>query len=132
MELTCTATPECLRQIRHQVHRSLRGQLQSRVLDEVSLAIGEACANVVKHAYRGLEPGPLRLEVEVTQDEVRVTLWDRGHAVDLEHRKGRDLEDVRPGGLGMHFMECAFDPIEYRRDENGWNRLTLVRKLASD
>jgi anti-sigma regulatory factor (Ser/Thr protein kinase) len=132
MNLALRATPESIGEVRVRLRRELGEILVPRALEAVCLAVGEACANVVEHAYAGLQPGPLQVSAEVAGDELRVTLRDRGHPVDPAKCKSRSLDDVRPGGLGLHFMHCAFDPVHFERDADGWNRLTLVRRLAAD
>jgi anti-sigma regulatory factor (Ser/Thr protein kinase) len=38
----------------------------------------------------------------------------------------RALEEVKPGGLGLHFIQKSMDIVEYKRT-NGTNRLRLVK-----
>jgi anti-sigma regulatory factor (Ser/Thr protein kinase) len=38
----------------------------------------------------------------------------------------RALEEVKPGGLGLHFIQKSMDIVEYKR-ANGTNRLRLVK-----
>jgi anti-sigma regulatory factor (Ser/Thr protein kinase) len=44
--------------------------------------------------------------------------------------KGRSLEEIRPGGLGLHFMRQSMDEVEFSR-KKGKNQLRLVKYLAS-
>lgn len=48
---------------------------------DVALAVGEACANVIVHAYREGEPGPLLVEARVDGDELEVIVGDEGRGV---------------------------------------------------
>jgi len=41
---------------------------------------------------------------------------------------GRALEDVRPGGLGLHFIRESMDTVEFSR-RKGRNQLRLVKIL---
>ena len=60
-----------------------RAQLPADVLVDLLLAVGEAAANVVDHAYRGTEPGPLQIEAWVRQGAggrvVVARITDAGH-----------------------------------------------------
>ena len=56
--------------------------------------------------------------------EVRIV--DYGEFVDPAQMKGRDLEDVKPGGLGLHFIHSVMDHVEYRK--NRWGGTTLVMR----
>ena len=40
---------------------------------------------------------------------------DHGRSVDPSSIKSRDLDDVRPGGLGVHIMRSVMDRVEYRK-----------------
>ena len=43
--------------------------------------------------------------------------------------KGRPLEEIRPGGLGLHFMRQSMDEVEFSR-KKGKNQLRLVKYMA--
>ena len=57
-------------------------------------------------------------------------LVDRGAAADRKKLCGRSLDDVRPGGLGLHFIQNAVDVMQYKR-ETRKNRLRLVKYLPA-
>jgi serine/threonine-protein kinase RsbW len=61
-------------------------------LQALKLAVSEACTNVVLHAYRDREPGPLRLRVEIEGRQLRVTVCDEGVGI---------LPRVDSPGLGL-------------------------------
>ena len=46
--------------------------------------------------------------------------------------RGRDLDDVRPGGLGVHIMTSCMDCLEFRQAEGGGTILTMVKRLSAD
>jgi anti-sigma regulatory factor (Ser/Thr protein kinase) len=53
---------------------------------------------------------------------------DRGPAVDPSKLKGRRLDEIKPGGLGLHFIRQSMDVVEFKR-EQGANLLQLVKYL---
>lgn len=94
----------------------------------LKLAVDEACANVIKHAYRG-DPGKsISLRYEVTEKGFEVVIDDEGLKAELEKIKGRDLAKVKPGGLGTHFIRRAFDSFKFDGRKKKGNRLRLVRQ----
>jgi anti-sigma regulatory factor (Ser/Thr protein kinase) len=60
---------------------------------------------------------------------LEIVLVDSGMAVDPKKLKGRPLDEVRPGGLGIHFMKQSMDVVEFSR-KKGKNFLRMVKYLA--
>ena len=102
----------------------------------VVLAVDEALTNIIRHAYQGRTEQPIeatfsRIQVArdgLQQPALEIVLEDRGVNVDREKLCGRKLEDVRPGGLGLHFIRESMDTVEFRR-KWGRNRLRMVKLL---
>ena len=102
----------------------------------VVLAVDEALTNIIRHAYQGKTEQPIEASfrrIQTAHDGARraaleIVLEDRGVTVDREKLCGRELEDVRPGGLGLHFMRECMDAVEFRR-RWGRNQLRLVKLL---
>lgn len=104
----------------------------------VVLAVDEALTNIIRHAYQGKAHQPIEISfrrIQAPQDGARrpaleILLEDRGIRVDGSKLCGRDLEDVRPGGLGLHFIKECMDAVEFRR-RWGHNELRLVKFLRA-
>ena len=103
----------------------------------VVLAVDEALTNIIRHAYLGdpeqsIEASFHRIHVEgggKSGDALEIVLEDSG-VTPPEKMCGRALEDVRPGGLGLHFIRESMDTVEFSRN-NGKNQLRLVKILHS-
>ncbi|MGB9274225.1 MAG: ATP-binding protein, partial [Terrimicrobiaceae bacterium] len=65
------------------------------------------------------------------RDRVRFILRDYGRSCDPKHIRGRDLEDVRPGGVGVHIIRQVFDHVKYEPRRRG-TRLVLEKKFVTD
>ena len=61
-------------------------------------------------------------------DALEIVLEDSGVTANPEKMCGRALEDIRPGGLGLHFIRECMDTVEFSRN-NGRNQLRLVKFL---
>ena len=61
---------------------------------------------------------------------LEIVLVDRGAAADRKNLCGRSLDDVRPGGLGLHFIQGGVDVMQYKRQARK-NRLRLVKYLPA-
>jgi anti-sigma regulatory factor (Ser/Thr protein kinase) len=99
--------------------------------------VDEALANVVRHAYKGQRGQPIQLtcrrlrgaNTEAPAKGIEILLQDSGVALDPAKLKGRPLDEIRPGGLGLHFMRQSMDEVEFSRSQ-GQNQLRLVKYLA--
>lgn len=100
-------------------------------------SVDEALANVVRHAYAGRTGLPIEITCKRLWDQtdtqaprgLEIVLEDSGVAADPKKLQGRSLEEIRPGGLGLHFIKASMDIVEFSR-KNGKNLLRLVKYLA--
>jgi serine/threonine-protein kinase RsbW len=104
-------------------------ELAEETIEEIKLAVDEACANVIKHAYQGDTSKKIMLKYQVTRDAFTVIIEDSGITARTSLIKGRSLDDVRPGGLGVHFIKKVFDTFELNKKKGKGNRLTLIRHM---
>ncbi len=98
----------------------------------IRLAVDEACSNVIRHGYRGDTSRRIIVKYGIAGDRIRIAVEDDGRRARLREMKGRDLDDVRPGGLGMHFIHRVFDSVSYDHRKRKGNRLLLVRRMERD
>jgi serine/threonine-protein kinase RsbW len=104
----------------------------------VTRAVDEALANIIRHAYNGRADRPIELLFRSVRQEGReggadgleIQLCDQGPAIDPEKMCGRELDDVKPGGLGLHFIRESMDIVEYQRADET-NRLRLVKYVRA-
>jgi len=94
----------------------------------IVLAVDEACSNVIKHAYGGDPSKTIVLTVSDDASQFTVQLRDRGKRVDRASIAPRELDEVRPGGLGTHFMGTVFDAVHYDTTVDEGTLLTLGKK----
>jgi len=92
------------------------------------LGIDEACTNVIRHAYDLRDDRPIALSVESLSTCVRMRLRDYGEQTPANKMRGRNHEEVRPGGLGLHLIRNAFDKVDYILKPRG-TELVLTKNL---
>ena len=101
---------------------------------QLKLAVDEACANVIEHGYKGMDPGSIILALKFEADRIVVTITDFGHPFEPSEPPRPDLtaglEDRPTGGLGLYFIYQTMDEIDYQSDELG-NRLIFVKQLPA-
>ena len=94
------------------------------------LGVDEACTNVIRHAYQGAVGRPIQLHLEADELELRFRLRDFAGPLEADKLQGRNLDEVRPGGLGLHLMKRVFDQVEFKCLGDG-TELTLSRLRSS-
>jgi len=99
----------------------------------VTRAVDEALTNIMRHCYHGQPDQPIEVFFSRTRrgavgpDEgLEILLCDRGPAVDPAKLCGRRLDEIRPGGLGLHLIRQSMDTVEYCRTR-GTNQFRLVK-----
>jgi anti-sigma regulatory factor (Ser/Thr protein kinase) len=93
----------------------------------MTLALDEACTNVIRHAYGERSDQRIVLSFIVLEDRLEVQVRDFGVPPDLSALAPRDLDEIRPGGLGLHFIKGAMDEVDYELPEGGGCVLRLVK-----
>jgi anti-sigma regulatory factor (Ser/Thr protein kinase) len=61
---------------------------------------------------------------------VSIVLEDEAKQVDPDQIKSRDLDEIRPGGLGVHIIRELMDEVRYERREHAGMRLTMIKRIA--
>ena len=103
----------------------------------ITRAVDEALANIMRHTYDNRLDQPIALYFRSAKRQqqgeiesgLEILLCDRGRAFDLNTLRGRPLEQIRPGGLGLHLIRQAMDTVEFTR-KGLTNQLRLVKYLA--
>ena len=102
----------------------------------ITLAVDEALTNIIRHAYENRHDQEIELTCRLLpadapgQDSegLEFVLMDHGRPVDPAELHGRPLGEVRPGGLGTHFIAQIMDQVHYE-PLPGCNQLRLVKYL---
>ena len=98
----------------------------------LQMAVDEACANVIEHAYSGQTNGTISIHCQTLNDDVVVTIHDHGRPFDPQSVPRPDitapLEKRQNGGLGLYLMEKLMDSVEWEFDAEKGNTLTLRKR----
>lgn len=133
ISLTIRSNPASLPIVRAAVERLATaegfGETDARSL---VWALDEALTNVIRHGYENQPNQPIELQIEPVhaadgREGLRIIVRDYGRQVDPSTIKGRDLDDVRPGGLGVHVIRSVMDEVEYSQPRDGGMRLSMVK-----
>lgn len=130
MKIVISSHPRLLHILRGVVsYRAQMAGFPPSDVDLMTLAIDEAAANVIRHAYKNRRDGRLALEILTFPDRMEFILEDSAPKVQPEAIRSRSLEDVRPGGLGTFFMNSFMDKCTFDQHFTQGNRLIMVKYL---
>ena len=100
--------------------------------DELVLAIAEAAQNIVKHAFKNAANANELMVVQISceNNKLQIAFYDRGTPVDPKKVKHREIDNVKPGGLGTFFIQEIMDAVEFKDGKKPWiNHLVLTKQL---
>lgn len=92
------------------------------------LALDEAAANIILHAYEKQAGQPIEMIVEIDAAEVGVSLHHRGRDFDPTTARPPDFDGSRECGFGLYLIQQSVDEVRYFHDEQGRCAIRLVKK----
>ena len=108
--------------------------LDDDTIFKIELACDEACTNIIEHAYGAEDVGEITAVWAVAPHSFTITLHDNGRSFDPDKVKvpatmtmPADPNELKIGGLGLHFMRNLMDEIHYQFDEKQGNTLIMVK-----
>ena len=104
---------------------------------QIALAVDEALCNVFRHGYDRSTEGTIWMSIwpkagtETEQGSIKIVIEDEAKQVDPEGIKSRDLDDIRPGGLGVHIIKEVMDHAVYEKRPQVGMRLTMTKTIKA-
>ena len=102
-------------------------RIERPVVDEIALALTEACANVVQHAG---EHGLYEVAVAIDDRLCRISVVDDGEGFDPAELRGGDERSPLDDGHGLLLMQALVDRLDFRHESDGRHRVTLEKRLS--
>lgn len=103
--------------------------LADETLNDLKLAVTEACSNSVRHAYGG-NGGTVDIIYELHEDRLVVEVSDDGGGFDPNELGAAG--DLNEGGLGIAIIRALVDEFEVgERGDGRGSRLRFVKFLAA-
>jgi anti-sigma regulatory factor (Ser/Thr protein kinase) len=100
-------------------------------INNVTLAVDEAGSNIIRHAYGGALGQPIQIICHLHPNRLEIILRDFGQKANVNNIKSRELDDVRPGGLGVHLIKSVMDVVNYDTNFEQGNQLQLVKYIRN-
>lgn len=119
VRLTLPARPENVAVVRHVLGAFAEAlMLPDAVIEDMRLAVTEACTNVVRHAYAGGELGPVEILIRPDGDTLTVVVSDEGRGL------GPSPDTAGPG-LGLPLIAALADSLEIEEAPRAGSRLQM-------
>jgi sigma-B regulation protein RsbU (phosphoserine phosphatase) len=113
-EFTFTSDTSSIGPVRRLVEERARSmKFTEKQTGRIALTVTEAIANIIKHTYKMETDQKIQLGIGVHGPELRIYLRDWGPKQDLSYFVSRPLDEIRPGGLGIHYMKEIMDVVEF-------------------
>ena len=99
--------------------------------EKISLAIDEACTNIIKHNYDNDFNQKIIIDIYFDEQKLEIHLKDFGKELDLSEIKVKHARSLKPGGLGVSLIVGIMDIVEYDRSSENYNVVKLTKFLKS-
>lgn len=135
--LVVPGTAESLPQIRDLVsHITQYVHFDDEMSSKIEMAVDEACANIVEHAYRDQKPpGEIELRAQAFSDRLEISILDHSPTdFPVEVKPCMEIDDYisseQRRGMGLFIIHSFMDDVRHRYVRGHGNELLLVKYLA--
>jgi serine/threonine-protein kinase RsbW len=115
------------------VNVSGQAGLAATEIPKLELAVDEACANVIEHAYGYDVSKDVTVRVTFDELQLRVSVIDEGRGFDPNQAPQQSLDKLvherKSGGLGIRLIRTLMDEVEYQIVPGQKNELHMTKKL---
>lgn len=88
-------------------------------IEDLKIAVSEACTNAVQHAYKG-EDGEVAVRFLVYEDRLEIIVSDKGGSFDFDQKQedigpytsAHTVDQLAEGGLGLYLMQTLMDEVK--------------------
>jgi len=103
------------------------------IVENIILAVDEACTNIIKHAYKYAPDGDILIKVKPSSTKFVISIIDNGISFEPETIPEPDLQKYyrqrRVGGLGIYLMRTLMDEVKYISKPGKYNEVLLSKNI---
>lgn len=100
---------------------------------QLELAVDEACANVMEHAYGRDITKEVSVRALVDDNVIEIDVIDNGQSFDPAAVQQMELDQLisnrKSGGLGMRLIKRMMDEVHYEMIPGKKNELRMIKRL---
>jgi len=105
--------------------------LDQDLVDNVELAVSEACTNAMRHSRTGDANARMIVRFELYEDRLVVEVRDQGAGFDLDKVPPPNFREHPDGGYGLYLMRTIMDEVFYTRGSE-YNTLTMKKYFRKE
>ncbi len=133
-KISISSSTKNLIQVRNFIEERAKKYLSDiNKINQIILAVDEACTNIIKHTYKFDENHNIDIENHIKNNQFIVKISYNGDEFDPNKHSLPDMKEYfakyKVGGLGIPLMKKFMDKIEYLHSVNNFNELTLVKNI---
>lgn len=114
----------------------VRAGLSAKEVGKVELAVDEACANVIEHAYGPDVVKEVSIRATIDETSILIEVVDTGKGFDPSSILPKTVDELvasrKSGGLGMRLMKTVMDEVHYEVIPGEKNELRMRKMLKRD
>jgi serine/threonine-protein kinase RsbW len=123
--LTLPARAEHVAVVRHVLGAFAEAlRMPDELMEDLRLAVTEACTNVVRHAYPDGAPGAVEISVEPSEEELLVVVADRGCGIGTS-------SDTSGPGLGLPLIAAIATHVDLQSSPGSGSRVAMTFAIRS-
>ncbi len=111
----------------------LQAGMSEMDISKIELAVDEACANVIEHAYGNDKSQEVIVRANVDEEKITFQIVDTGIGFDPTQILQEDLEKLiekrKSGGLGMRLIKTLMDEVQYEIIPGQKNELRMIKRI---
>jgi serine/threonine-protein kinase RsbW len=111
----------------------VRAGMPASEVAKLEMAVDEACANVIEHAYGPEVTKEVSVKATIDEETVQIDVVDTGKGFDPGTISQLNLDQLvaerKSGGLGMRLMKTLMDEVHYEMIPGQKNELRMIKRL---
>jgi len=100
-------------------------------IEDIKVAIAEACTNVIKHGVCEKKDNYL-IDFDVDEEKMIIIIKDQGNGFCSQEICEPDLTCPREGGLGIFIIKSLMDEVEIKSAIGNGTTIRMIKYLGDD
>ncbi len=96
-------------------------------VEDIKVAVGEACNNAVLHGKS--EEEVFEIQFEVQTGRIVIEVKDNGNGFDVDEYQAPELGELKENGLGIFIMKTLMDEVVFIPVQNNGTTIRLIKEL---